>query len=399
MPRVLSLRPAIEELEPRTLAAIDLQMLSATTLDSHSVTFDYAIHGTAHPFEVRVYRSADAILGNGNDVALAHPFTIRPPAAGRFSATVPVALPPDAAHPYVFVAADPGGKLAETSEANNTQYFRIFLIGAVTHGFEMTPGVPAWATALADTLRQGYDAAFAFDWSRISMLARPGMTQRAARSLERRIVAEADHLPLHRGDVIDLDLIGHSRGAGVSTQAIADLASDPAFTHSRALRGGWIELTWLDAHPARNLASLATGLAELAAGTDSLNRAAWFSYIPSSSLSQTALSTILSVQQVMDDPLPVVPRIVDRLDVIWQNNPAPALSPRTTANAFDNLANAWGYSPAKIAALGLNPSHVPLHSIHLTAAPGFGLVSHYEVPLWYLKFVAPTLVRPAAPGS
>lgn len=384
-------RPAVEVLEDRSAPAVDLQLVSATTTDSHSVTFDYAVQGDVQPFEVRVSRSADSVLGNADDVSLAT-FTLRPATAGAHTETVAVDLPIDAAHPFVFVAADPDGKLVESSETNNVRSFRKFTIGAVTHGFELEAGVPPWATAMADALRQapgkpGYDIAFAFDWSVISKVRHAGMSLVAARRLEQEVLVAARRLPYAAGDVIDLQLIGHSRGAGVSTRTIELLARDPAYNLFPMLSGGWINLTWLDAHPSRNDAPMAEGLADLARGDDHLIEAAQFSHNPASALSRATLGVVLEVQDAMADPLPIVPGIADGFEVIWQHNASPAISPvaPTSLEQFDGLANSWGYSPERIAQLGLNPSSVPQRSTNLTGvveADG-GLISHYEVPDWY----------------
>ena len=86
-------------------------------------------------------------------------------------------LPIDPAHPHVLAVADPGGLVAESDEADNLASFRTFVIGAVAHGLEFTPGTPAWIGTMTDSLRnEGYDAAIPFDWSSTSSLPIPGMT-------------------------------------------------------------------------------------------------------------------------------------------------------------------------------------------------------------------------------
>ena len=54
-------------------------------------------------------------------------------------------------------------------------------------------------------------------------------------------------LPIQPGDVVDLHLIGHSRGGDVVSLAagLLDRSAPP-------LGGGFLELTLLDPHPARN---------------------------------------------------------------------------------------------------------------------------------------------------
>ena len=112
-------RPALELLEGRTLPAVDVQMLFATTADSHHVTFQYTINEDV-VFNARVYRSADSVF-DGSDIALPAPaattFTIDPPGAGTHTITVTLDLPQDASHPYVLVVADPTNTLAEGNRA------------------------------------------------------------------------------------------------------------------------------------------------------------------------------------------------------------------------------------------------------------------------------------------
>src|SRR4051812_35522523 len=72
-------RPVLEMLEGRALPSVDVNMLFATTSDSHHVTFNYQIVDHA-PFHVTIYRSADTAV-DGSDVPLGT-FPINPTADG-----------------------------------------------------------------------------------------------------------------------------------------------------------------------------------------------------------------------------------------------------------------------------------------------------------------------------
>jgi hypothetical protein len=376
-------RPTVEALEERVaLSAADVQLLSATTPDSHKVTFTYAVTGDLASFTARVYRSADAHFDAATDRPAGPAFTVTP-AAGSGAHTEAVELSQDAARPYVLVVADPGGDLAESAEGNNTASFRKHLVGVVTHGFSLTPSV--WPGQMAAALQaQGrYDVAFAYDWSRLSSLPLPGLSTLAAKQLAQRIVVTAANLGLGAGDVVDLHLIGHSRGTAVNSLALGQLARwEAAGLLSPALRGGWVRETMLDPHVATNLGPYAAGVAQVlgGGGTSSVG---FFSYRPSP-LGQSLALGVLAFQEAARDPLPSFGANVDQPEVFYQQTLTGALP--AAADPFDRYVNVWGLSPAMMEALGLNASGRAIVAVDLT-----GQASHYMLPLYYLAFVVPTL--------
>ena len=132
-----------------------IEMLSATTTDSKSVTIEYQVNEsptTSTPIQFGVYRSSDGQF-NSSDT-LVSTFTLTPPGTlplqpattldqsgqpaatlGTHQLTIPLSqgLPPDPDKPYVLVVANPGSPSA-MSETGQTASFRIYTIGIVTHG-------------------------------------------------------------------------------------------------------------------------------------------------------------------------------------------------------------------------------------------------------------------------
>ena len=147
------IRLTVEQLEGRIVpdgGMVDLAMLSATTTDSRSVTFRYqtTLPGSAPGVmaEVAFFRSADPVFDLSDDVRI--DTRVVPLAAGEHTVVVslPEALAIDPSHPYVLAVADSSGEIAESDEGDNTASFRIFTIGAVTHGFELFPGTRPGST-------------------------------------------------------------------------------------------------------------------------------------------------------------------------------------------------------------------------------------------------------------
>lgn len=257
-------RPTFEGLEERrALAAVltdtlpDIVMRAATTHDSRSVTFTYEIQNAAltGPLHVAFYRAADKHFDAKADIEIGDQLltnstnsTVLTEGTHTVTATLPRGLSIDPEHPFVLAVADP-------EDTNNTAYFRTYVIGAVTHGFELTAGPPAWVTTMANSLKQdGYDASIAFDWWPDSTLPVPGMTVLAGAKLAATIASTVAQLTPQPapGDVIDLHLIGHSRGAVVISQAALDLQALErmgTFPQLSQLGAGYLKMTSLDPHP------------------------------------------------------------------------------------------------------------------------------------------------------
>jgi hypothetical protein len=343
-------RPTFERLEERTaLAAVltdslpDFVMRAATTHDSRSVTFTYQIQNAVltGPLHVAFYRAADKHFDAKANIEIGDQLltnsTVLTEGTHTVTATLPRGLSIDPEHPFVFAVADP----EDTNDTNNTAYFRTYVIGAVTHGFELTAGLPAWVTTMANSLKQdGYDASIAFDWWPDSTLPVPGMTVLAGAKLAATIASTVAQLTPQPapGDVIDLHLIGHSRGAVVISQAALDLQALErmgTFPQLSQLGAGYLKMTFLDPHPANNVSPVGNP------------RMAWYSASPDP-IGQTGviLSTLFSAEA--QDPPVMLPSNVDDAEVYFQHTNyrdtfSPDEGPRV--NLTEKFFVNWGVVP------------------------------------------------------
>jgi hypothetical protein len=364
--------PLLERLEDRVVLAgglADLAMLSAATTDSRSVTFRYEVtlpgQAVALTAEVAFFRSNDPAFSPADDVPIGSQVVQRAAGIHTVTASLSDPLAIDPSHPYVLAVADPLGVIAESHEGDNTASFRIFTIGAVSHGFELTPGASAWVDVMADSLEQaGYDVGIAFHWDALSDLPIPGMTTLAGSQLSNAVRdAVASLAPeAHPGDVFALHLIGHSRGAVVISQAALDLERLEGMLPALApLRAGPLKMTFLDAHPANNAYS----------GT-------LYSAAPTL-LGLIGTAAITTIQSAMRDPNVVVPASADWAEVYYQRT-----SYQKALNPVESNFLLWGEGPSDIAVLSPATS---VSSLNLTdIVPG-----HYLVHDWYQVNVIPTL--------
>ncbi len=366
---------SLEGLEPRWLPSgttSAIQMLSATTTDSKSVTIDYTVNQaptTATPIQFGIYRSSDGQF-DSSDTQVGT-FTLIPPsttsgqpaatldaggqpatAVGTHDLNIPLAggLPPDPLKPYVLVVADPGSPSA-TTVPDQTASFRVYTIGIVTHGGIEDPSWthgPPWELQIASTMRQeGYDAVIAYNW--VLQSSTPGEAIKQSPRLASIIVNRANSFPA--GAVVDLDFIGHSEGTVVNTYAIVKLEG----MITPGLKAGYITDTLLDPHAANN--NLATGKQVSYEGA----------------LAGLAQAIVTNYQHEAKDPPAYFPSIVDQAQVFYQHS-------TSTASAIYNL---WGQVPVQ--------SDGPLvHYYNLTAAKATHS-GNTGVPEWYRNFIVPTL--------
>ena len=372
-PRSRDARLGVEHLEDRAVPA-DVGVLGAR-LDSPTVVgFRYAATGGVESFQVGVYRSADRVL-DASDVFVAAT-TVTPGRPGRGHGTVDLGteMPLDPARNHVLVVADPEGELAERTERNNTASFRKLAVAAVAHGYTLTGLPPAWLLPMTATLRsQGYEAAIPYVWTALSQVPVPGGTVVAGQGMAAQVRAAAAALATRPNDVIDLHLIGHSRGTGVISQAFLSLQADPG---PRALELGFYQGTYLDPHVARNFGTLAEGLAELAAGTGT-STVGDFSYDPTSATAQLFAAGTLAFQAAANDPPAFVAANVDRAEMYYQRIDWD----ETLPGSVERLIGVNFLSPL--------PENVPNFSANPIEATDLGPlgIGHYEVPIWYLENV------------
>jgi hypothetical protein len=120
-------------------------------------------------------------------------------------------------------------------------------------------------------------------------------------------------------DVIDTHWIGHSRGAVVNGQALAAMAQNG--TMSASMAGGWVKMTMLDPHPAKN------GANGPLCSFDSQSQFGWLLY-----------TACAAFQAVAQDPDAVFPIRVNQPEVYFQHTLYAA------APLSERFINLWGVS-------------------------------------------------------
>ncbi|MBN9122642.1 MAG: hypothetical protein J0I06_26430 [Planctomycetes bacterium] len=333
---------------------------------------------------VGVYRSADPTLDASDQ--LVGSGAITPPAGGGFgvaSAALNGPLVLDPSRDYVLVVADPNNQVAEFNESNNIAVFRKFAVAAVVHGLSLDGNPGAFLAPFAAQVQaEGYDFVLPYVWTPLSQTASPNATVIAGRNLAqffREVATLAGP-----NDVVDVHLIGHSRGASVVSQAFQDLTVNPG---PHALAMGYFKETLLDPHAATNFGPAELGAAEvaLAPGSVGTSLVGQFSFDKSNPLGQTAALAVLAFQAAANDPLAFVPASVDEAEVYYQQLPADQATwtpPGASQTVEQSIGvNLFGQVPVA------NPFSRPVRYVDL----GPQKVGHSEVPDWYLLNVVPTL--------
>jgi hypothetical protein len=362
-------RPEPDGLSDRCLLSA-ISLISASQANHQTVSVDYQINSSGlSSLTMDVYRSTSADLGAGSQVeigAVALSGSELTPGVhddvslvlGDRSPGVD-ALAIDPAHPYVIAAAT--GPDGITSSAA----YQTITIGLVTHGFNPTDTPPAWIYQMAASLKSlGYDDTIAFNWAKASHALEAGEAVQSGIKAADMIVKYIDgknaqgqpNVPT--GDVVDLQLIGHSRGSVVITQAMKTLQNDlPRIPQAK---GGFWELTNLDPHPSHG------------------NNVA-----PFSATSQALIDAANILQRIYKDPYPlIVPTHVALAQIYYENTPV-SMIVSTTA---EGQINPWGitYPTGIHSAPG---GSTQFEQLNLTT-PGMTHSSVYE---WYQANVVPTL--------
>jgi hypothetical protein len=364
-----------ECLEPRwmlstTSAALPaIQMISATSTDSKSVTIEYNVNqapDSATPIQFGVYRSSDGRFDSSD--ALVGTFALTPPGTssaatldqtnqpatglGTHQLTIPLpqGLPPFPEKPYVLVVADPSLPAA-TVDPDQTASFRTYTIGIVTHGGIQDTSWkdgPPWELQMAYEMKhEGFDAVIPYNW--VAQSNNPGEAIKQSPKLAQIILHTASKFPASAP--VDLDFIGHSEGTVINAYAIVKLKD----MMTPGLKAGFINDTLLDPHAANNdvpgqQLSIASGV-----------------------LAPLARSIITNYQAEAKDPPVVVPSIVDQAQVFFEHTPAKG----------SELYNLWGQVPVK--------SYGPVvHYYNLTPAKATHS-GKTGVQFWYRNFIVPTL--------
>ena len=379
-------RLGLEVLDDRiTPATFDVNPFTVRLEGPTFLRFNYFMNDPMF-VPVGVYRSADQTFDAGDQ--LVGGGIIPPPAGGPFgvaSAVLNGPLPLDPARDFVLVVADPFQQIPESIETNNVASFRKIAIAAVTHGFSITGNPADYLVPLAAQIQaEGYDFAFPFLWTPLSQIPTPNGTTIAGQILAQTVRNVATALSTRPDDVIDVHLIGHSRGTSVVSQAFQDLTVNPG---PRQLALGYFKQTLLDPHVARNFGPLGLGQLEVlnASGTEAVSQVAQVSFNPSSDFSRAFVLATLAFQSVAMDPPAFVPAAVDEAEVFFQRlpwNQTTFVIPGFTTTAEQLIGvNFLGTVPVG------NPFGRFIRYIDL----GPQGVGHYEVPEWYQFNVVPTL--------
>jgi hypothetical protein len=373
--RAQSFSPGITEgLEKRMVMSVTtpaIQMLSATTTDSKSVTIEYQVNqapGTTNPIQFGVYRSSDGQFDSSD--SLVDTITMASPgspsgqsavtldqsgqpatAVGTHQLTIPLAqgLPPYPEKPYVLVVADPSSPAA-TVDPEQTASFRVYTIGIVTHGGIQDPSWkhgPPWEIETAYMMRhEGFDSVIGYNW--VLQSSTPGQAIKQSPRLARMILGVASNFPT--GDPVDLEFIGHSEGTVVNTYAIVTLQNQM----TPELNSGYIEDTLLDPHAANN---------NVPGQQMSFGGA----------LGGVARDIVTNYQAQAKDPAAFIPSVVDQAQVFFQHS-------QSTAGEIYNL---WGQVPVKS-----NGAVVHYYNLTDMGATHSGKTG---VNYWFRNFIAPTL--------
>jgi hypothetical protein len=375
------IRLTLEPLEDRLLLSASVQMTFATTTDSRTLSVNYTISGgdfISQGLTFNIYRSpnynsltgaeqigtASLPAGDSADLSAGSHQGVKLTLTGQKPVQPP--LTPDPARPFVLVAANPSAGISASTIAS----FETHVLGVIAHGLELNPllwltnSPPAWEMQMAASLlqRDGYEAVIPFAWSFASMLPLPGVIELAGSQLYQLVAAEADQLAAqHPGDVVDINFIGHSRGAVVISEVLQNLAgrNDPA------TQGGFMQMTLLDPHPSNP---------QLAA----------FSFNPALPPSVAFADVVVLLEALMNDPQVIVPPNVKAALEFDQQTPVGVPFPSLS----ELLLNLWGELPSALP----NQSGQPIQSVNLTNVntPGIGYIGHDEVQDWYLANVVNT---------
>jgi hypothetical protein len=356
----------------RALTLGDIVTDSVRTTDAKNVIVDYDINTTiTQPFVMEIFRSRtrnfnpleNSSLGfeeiSGSDEAIGHHI-------------ITVQLDPGQLWPgfsplkYVLAVADPDHVLNGVTIDNSRAHYRDYIIAAVSVGFDarslFTSDPPDWVVAMASSLEAaGYDRAIPFSWDSAS--PEPGLAEAAGFALVKQLESEINQAAqgLDPNDVIDLHLIGHSRGTVVVSQALQHLGE---FLPEQVQHGYW-KMTLLDPHPANNM----YGRNGSFAGPD-----------------KALIPFYLAFQGIVNDPPVVVPARVNLAEILWQKTPCSGFP----ATWFESGLNLKGLSPRDITIE--DPNHTIVMFQDLTGVSwGDGRIGHMEVHDYYQANFIPNL--------
>jgi hypothetical protein len=337
----------------------DLAMTGVTSLSPQQVSAAYEITGDMlTPMTLGIYRSATSSLDGSSVLVGQTTLQASELTPGAHQVVVSLAQPLDINPSLkdVLAVADPAGQVAETTKADNSASFRIWVVGAVVHGAQLDGQFPSWVTSMTTALQaDGYDAAIPFNWAAASSFRDGGVVSAEGFLLRDAVDQAAVGLPTQPNDVVDVHLIGFSRGASVVTEAASLLDRSTA-----PLSGGYLKLTLLDPHAATNL-----GVPEFSSSSGPIGTLARLNY---------------QAFQVSHDPPPTIPAGVNSTEVFYQQAPV-----TTALLPTEKFLNLWGAVPVAGSTAGVT-------YYNLT-----GIVnSHEGVHFFYQQQVVPLLASGTA---
>lgn len=405
----------------------DIQTSFVTAKDTESVIVEYEISDAqvTKPIKFSVYRSATEYdYSNADEIGSYLVSDLDLLSIGKHRLEIQVAensLSPNANRPYVTIDADSQDSINESDETNNSGHFRKLIVGIIAHGLTARfdqfwdnyrfGGLPIWVREMAISMRQTgqYDDVIEFNWVEPSRNEERGVTIREGVNLYKQIMATRQGLlQENAGDVIDYHFIGHSRGSVIISQAIETLNN----TGATEEKSGYIQMTMLDPHPARNyfarnkafFDSPIPGLSKWKqrlpdfATVKQMKRGILLEYnnarglIPlpnqANSLRLSLIIEYLEFQNIANDPEIVIPEIVDRPEVYFQRTPARKFRYREGKDeTFYRILSLWGEDPSRSNFNNKSGESVLIFDLTNKNIPGFGRISHTLVPVYYREFV------------
>lgn len=357
-----------------------IKLTKATTKDARSVTVDCKVPAgpALNSLNLKVYRSREKSVKPGSNEGLLGQANVGRDDKGSALAPGPhqitllkgTDLPPDPAKPYVVVVATANGKTTQT-------YFRKWRLATVAHGYagrfeNDRKRTWAWAKKMEADLMSidRFDKAVALNWIENSVKEQAGMPTLAGESLAKQISDyRAAKTKAHPGDVVDVHLIGHSRGTIVTSKTLIGLSR-------LGQVGSYVTVTLLDIHPANP-------------SSDTLRDR---DKVDGFVIDQF----VQDFDRIAQDPQVVLPANagIKSVDIWWQQTLCTAFDKSLKKNN-QHLVNLWGQSPAS--GFLKNHSGVSIQWNNLSSY-GKGIqpnpIGHEEVHEYYQdRFVAKGLVK------
>jgi hypothetical protein len=301
-----------------------ITMESATAVSPQVVKAEYAVQGTlTTPVTLDVYRSATTTF-NAMTSTLVGQLALQAsdltPATHDVTVAQTQTLGINPSEKYVLAVAHIGDTTQPASPTDSFATFRIWIVGAVTHGYQPTGQFPSWVQSTADAMKTaGYDSTVAFDWAAASALPISGVVPQAAQAMTALVNQAITSLPVGPNDVVDVHLIGHSRGGDVVSLVAGILQTERS---QPPLAGGYIKLTLLDPHPSRN------------------GPVAYYSS-SNGPIGVLAQAEFLAFQAATNDPPLTIPVGVNSIEIFYQHTTVPnAILPD------EHFLMSWGEVPA-----------------------------------------------------